>query len=101
MAHLCKTFLVVLSLATFFNTSVFASGLNQSDLGSQVVRIKKSAFHDAVRKLWEDHITWTRLYLVSALADLPDKDFTAKRLLQNQVDIGDAMKPFYENEGGG
>ena len=33
----------------------------------------------AMRKLWEDHITWTRLYIVSALADLPDKGATTDR----------------------
>ncbi len=48
-----------------------------------------------MRKLWEDHVTWTRLYIVSATADLPDKDATAKRLLQNQADLGNAIKPFY------
>ncbi|HZI94765.1 MAG TPA: hypothetical protein VFE84_11010, partial [Patescibacteria group bacterium] len=33
-----------------------------------------------MRKLWEDHITWTRLYIVSAAANLPNKDATAQRL---------------------
>src|SRR2546423_11614804 len=55
----------------------------------------KAAFHDAMRKLWEDHVTWTRLFIVSAAGDLPDKDATTARLLQNQVDIGNAVKPFY------
>ena len=53
-----------------------------------------------MRKLWEDHITWTRLYIVSAIADLPDKDATAKRLLQNQTDIGNAVKSFYGDTAG-
>jgi hypothetical protein len=53
-----------------------------------------------MRKLWEDHITWTRLYIVSVAAGLPDKDDTAKRLLQNQVDIGNAIKPFYGDDAG-
>lgn len=61
---------------------------------------EQTAFHDGMRKLWEDHITWTRLYIVSAAADLPDKGATAGRLLQNQVDIGNAIKPFYGDAGG-
>jgi hypothetical protein len=55
----------------------------------------KQAFHDETRKLWEDHITWTRLFIVSFAADLPDLDATTNRLLQNQADIGDAIRPFY------
>jgi hypothetical protein len=58
-------------------------------------QISRAAFHDAMRKLWEDHITWTRLFIVSALADLPDKQATTERLLSNQVDIGNAIKPYY------
>jgi len=53
------------------------------------------AFNQQMRKLWEDHITWTRLFIVSAAADLPDESATANRLFQNQVDLGDAFKPFY------
>lgn len=57
--------------------------------------LQRNGFHAAMRKLWEDHITWTRLYIVSALAGLPDVRPTAQRLLQNQADLGDAIKPFY------
>ena len=58
----------------------------------------RQAFHDTMRKLWEDHITWTRLVIVSKLTlpqDLPDLGPTVNRLLQNQVDIGNAIAPFY------
>jgi len=64
------------------------------------IRPEAIAFHDGMRKLWEDHITWTRLFIVSAVADLPDKDATTQRLLQNQTDIGDAIKPFYGEAAG-
>jgi hypothetical protein len=47
-----------------------------------------------MRKLWEDHITWTRLFIISAAGDLPDKATATDRLLQNQVDIGNAIKPY-------
>jgi len=63
-------------------------------------RISKSAFRQEMRKLWEDHITWTRLYIVSAIAELPDLDATAGRLLQNQADIGAAIATFYGDEAG-
>jgi hypothetical protein len=53
-----------------------------------------------MRKLWADHVSWTRLYIISALGDQPDKDVTAKRLIQNQVDMGNAIKPFYGDDAG-
>lgn len=58
------------------------------------------AFNQAMRKLWEDHITWTRLYIVSAAAGLPDQSATADRLFRNQVDIGNAIKPYYGEAAG-
>ncbi|NLX11827.1 MAG: hypothetical protein GXY36_19440 [Chloroflexi bacterium] len=65
---------------------------------AQDTQISALEFHNAMRKLWEDHITWTRLYIVSTAADLPDTDAVAGRLLQNQVDIGNAIRPFYGDE---
>jgi hypothetical protein len=61
---------------------------------------QRLALHDGMRKLWEDHITWTRLFIVSAVADLPDKPATTRRLLRNQEQIGDAIKPFYGRAAG-
>ena len=60
----------------------------------------KRAFHDAMRRLWSDHVTWTRLFIVSFAADLPDLPATTDRLLQNQTDIGDAIVPFYGRAAG-
>lgn len=67
---------------------------------SAVMTASAVAFQADMRKLWEDHVTWTRLFIVSAVADLPDKAATTERLLQNQSDIGDAIKPFYGDAGG-
>lgn len=30
------------------------------------------AFNQALRKLWSDHVIWTRLYIMAAVADKPD-----------------------------
>jgi hypothetical protein len=54
----------------------------------------------AMRTLWEDHITYTRNYIISALADLPDKDAVAARLLANQDAIGADIKPYYGEAAG-
>lgn len=56
------------------------------------------ALKAAMRKLWEDHIVWTRNYIISELADLGDLKDVVQRLLQNQVDIGIAIQPFYGQE---
>jgi hypothetical protein len=61
---------------------------------------KQLGFHDGMRKLWEDHITWTRLAIISFAADLPDFNQTAGRLMGNQDDIGSAIKPFYGQHAG-
>ena len=57
-------------------------------------------FRNQMRKLWEDHIVWTRQFIVSSVADLPDANTAAGRLLANQDHIGDAIKPFYGEEAG-
>jgi len=81
----------VLSVLTAISPVISAEAKPKTDAQS---------FHDAMRKLWEDHITWTRLVIVSTFNDLPDLVPTVERLLQNQDDIGDAIKPFYGDEAG-
>jgi hypothetical protein len=61
---------------------------------------KAVAFHDEMRRLWEDHVTWTRLAIISLTGDTPDTEASVGRLLQNQTDIGDSIKPFYGEAAG-
>ena len=51
--------------------------------------------HDAMRKLWSDHVVWTRLYIVSAVAGDASAQTAANRRLRNQEDIGNAIVPYY------
>jgi hypothetical protein len=61
---------------------------------------KEVELRQAMRKLWEDHIVWTRLAVISLTTDAPDTEATVGRLLRNQTDIGDAVKPIYGESAG-
>lgn len=88
----------VLVLGPTSSTAVHSASASTNDHSSAVEA--KAEFQGAMRRLWVDHITWTRLFIVSFVADLPDLQATTDRLLQNQVDIGDAVKPFYGDAAG-
>lgn len=71
----------------------FSQCINADD---NIMRSKKAInLRLDMRKLWEDHIQWTRNFIISAIADLGDKTDVTNRLLQNQDDIGDAFKPYF------
>jgi hypothetical protein len=53
-----------------------------------------------MRKLWEDHVIWTRNVILCIVDDIPGSDQAVKRLLQNQTDIGNAIKPYYGEAAG-
>jgi hypothetical protein len=62
--------------------------------------VSQVAFRGAMDKLWEEHVAWTRMAIVSFAAGLPNLPATETRLLRNQVDIGNAIKPFYGTAAG-
>jgi len=74
------------------------------DDGKRATKAKISqqelAFRSDMRRLWEDHVTWTRLAIISLTTDSPDTEATVGRLLKNQTDIGDAIEPFYGTAAG-
>jgi hypothetical protein len=68
---------------------------HENGSGVEIRTVAQLRFHDQMRKLWEDHITWTRLAIVSFIGDQPDLQATTNRLLANQIDIGNAINPYY------
>jgi hypothetical protein len=89
-----KTKLTLLCLAIagmMLSTNVFGQG-NQKPTACD--------FNADMRMLWEDHIVWTRNVILNVLDDLPGTNEAVARLLQNQVDIGNAIKPYYGNAAG-
>ncbi|SRR5258708_448506 len=85
-----RLLLLTLVVSLFMSFAPFSS----SAYPSTEKPLRRMALHDAMRKLWEDHITWTRVFIISAAGDLPDKGTATDLLLQNQVDIGNAIKPY-------
>src|SRR5262245_41987370 len=53
-----------------------------------------------MRKLWTDHVVWTRDYIIAAVANQPDQQAAADRLLKNQEDIGNAVAALYGKDAG-
>jgi hypothetical protein len=81
--------------AVFFLSGRATSAHASTAAASPEQSAKAVAFRGAMDKLWEDHITWTRMVIVDFAAGLPDLKTAEARLLRNQADIGNAIKPFY------
>ena len=58
------------------------------------------ALRTAMRKLWSDHVVWTRTYIIAAVSGDPSAPTQLQRLLKNQEDIGNAVAQFYGNDAG-
>jgi hypothetical protein len=50
---------------------------------------------NTMRSLWEQHVAWTRMTIISVANNLPDQELVTRRLLRNAVDMGNALRPLY------
>jgi hypothetical protein len=66
---------------------------NSSCISEQEVSLKSS-----MRLVWEQHVYWTRLTIISLAFNLPDVAFVTARLLRNATDMGNLLKPYYGNK---
>lgn len=51
-----------------------------------------------IRKLWSQHVYWTRFFIISIAAELSDLECVTNRLLQNPNDFAQMLEPFYSEE---
>lgn len=59
---------------------------------------KVGALRDDLRHLWRDHASLTRNLITSLVAKLPDAADATARLLKNQDEIADAIRPYCGDE---
>lgn len=64
--------------------------VNSSCISEQEVRLKS-----AMRLVWEQHVYWKRMTIISIAFTLPDVDFVTARLLRNPTDMGNLLRPSY------
>lgn len=76
-------------------TTVDAAAKEKKSSHKQCLTPSVIELKDNLRKLWSDHVIWTKNYIVSAFTNSEDKDKVLARLLQNQQDIGNVFKPYY------
>ena len=85
---------LVVAFATAPDISLAAAGGGKAKAAT-LNSTSAVALKMTMRKLWEDHITYTSFYITSALAGSDDAGKVAERLLKNQEDLGNAIKPVY------
>lgn len=93
-------FFAALAALAVSNGSAHAHDTATHESHAATVTKKQAALHSGMRVLWEDHIVWTRLAIISLTTGSPDTDATVARLLRNQTDIGNAVKPYYGKAAG-
>jgi hypothetical protein len=92
----------ILAVAVLMATAIAAPARAMEKMKGDAVVYTQSVvdLRNAMRQLWEEHIVYTRNFIISALGGLEDTDMIAGRLLRNQDDIGNAIKPIYGEEAG-
>ncbi|MBP1763613.1 MAG: glycosyltransferase [Firmicutes bacterium] len=104
-----KSFLMILVVCFVMSPAVIANAAyGHTENPSMEMHMKDPTamsksevdLRDGMRKLWSDHVIWTRLFIVSSVANMPEAGLNAERLLKNQQDIGNAIKPYYGDAAG-
>lgn len=101
---LAMLFAILLATVTPFKAEAMYNDKNNEQAltaaHKECLSPSKVKLKEDLRKLWIDHVVWTRNYIVSAISGLEDQQKVLERLLRNQQDIGNAIKPYYGEEAG-
>lgn len=95
-----KTLVVVLALLALAALSALALGADKTGMPSNqtCITMSQEDLKLKMRMLWEEHIVWTRMFIMSVADNTTDKALVTKRLLKNYGDMAAALKPYYGDE---
>ena len=91
---------VLLIIVLFLLLPALLAGNSAQETDADQPKVDQQAHRNKMHRLWENHGNWTRLFITSTLGELEYRDPTRSHLLENQQNIGKALKPFYGDEAG-
>jgi hypothetical protein len=91
---------ICIAIAILMIISISFESYGQMNMKTNFSTPAANELRTNMRKLWEDHVTWTRNVILCLTDGLPGTDQAVKRLLKNQDDIGNAIKPVYGEAAG-
>lgn len=88
-------------LALLFSAGAFmVQSCEKENMSPVTTQPDNSDLKTSMRYLWSDHATWTRDVIIGLLDQTSYAGDALTRLLKNQEDIGDAIKPYYGEAAG-
>ncbi|WAG62374.1 acetylglutamate kinase [Clostridium estertheticum] len=87
--------MIIVYLCPYDTSWLLAQRYNTAHTG---ISEKEMDLRNVMRSLWEQHVAWTRMTLISIIKDLPDVDFVTNRLLRNPIDFERVLEVFYGYE---
>jgi hypothetical protein len=87
-------------LAAAASATALAQGQPVGTTGMSPQGNPAAALKQDMRKLWTDHVVWTRDYIIAAVGDQSDTQAAANRLMRNQEDVGRVIAKFYGEPAG-
>lgn len=84
----------LIQISTESDHPMHSEGTQQGNNHGTISR-KELELRNLLRQLWEEHVAWTRMVILSAAANAPDFNDTVSRLLRNATDMASALQPLY------